>query len=247
MFPIKALVFTLTLLSVMPVSAWEVDDLLFMNEDTQTNPEEDANFQALKSSVKIQLEGSWCSKEKTDLLMDLVYMVRPKVCVEIGAFTGSSVLPVAVALQYIGQGKVYAIDSWSNEEAIRHLDMDDANRGWWNQIDMLSVRRSFDELMNAWNLSTVCTPIPQPSAIAFDMVSDIDFLHLDGNFSEEGSFHDIERYLTKVKQGGYILLSNVYHTVKNKQPKLKTFKFLLETCEFISETDKDNAVLFRKL
>lgn len=59
--------------------------------------------------------------------MDVVYTTRPGVCVEIGAFTGSSVLPVAATLKYLGAGKIFAIDAWSNEEAVRYLSPNDPN------------------------------------------------------------------------------------------------------------------------
>ena len=235
------------LFSACPLASWEMDDLLTMHDHSVSNPKEEAGFKELKAAVKEQLAGSWCSKEKTDLLMDVVYITRPAVCVEIGAFTGSSVLPVAAALQYLGKGKIYAIDAWSNEEAVRYLDLDDPNRNWWSTVDLQVVRTLFDSLIQQWNLKDVCIPICAPSSQAHNELPEIDFLHLDGNFSEEGSYQDIVQYLPKVKQGGYILLSNVYHTVKNKQPKFKAFAYLFETCEFVSDVDKDNTVLFRKL
>jgi hypothetical protein len=227
-------------------SSWQVDDFLSILEQTEPNPQKDMDFAKLKEKVKEQLQQSWCSPEKIDLLMDLIYIIQPRVCVEIGAFTGSSVLPVATALQHLGRGKIYAIDAWSNEEAVRYLAPNDPNRNWWSTVDMNAVRCSFDQLMNAWSLNDVCTPISKPSSLALPLIPEIDFLHLDGDFSEEGSLYDVKHYLEKVKPGGYVLLSNVYHTVNNKQPKLKTLSYLLETCEYTSDVDSDNTVLFRK-
>src|SRR3989344_2401302 len=76
----------------------------------------DTDFLSLKGRVMDTLRDSWCSKEKINLLMDLVYLTKPKVCVEVGAFTGSSVLPVAVTLRLLQSGEIYAIDAWSNQE-----------------------------------------------------------------------------------------------------------------------------------
>ncbi len=228
-------------------SFWQADDFLATLEQTEPNPQEDIDFVALKKRVKQQLQESWCSEEKIDLLMDLTYIIQPQVCAEIGAFTGSSVLPVAAALQYVGQGRTYAIDAWSNEEAIRYLSPDDPNRKWWSTVDMKRARTSFDQLMESWGLSDICIPIAKSSAQALPLIPEIDFLHLDGDFSEEGSFYDVKHYLAKVKAGGYILLSNAYHAVNSKQSKLKAFSHLFEICEYISNVDRDNTVLFRKV
>ena len=43
------------------------------------------------------------------------------------------------------------------------------------------------------------------SVQAISQVQRIDFLHLDGNFSEEGSTLDCRLYLPKVIPGGYVL------------------------------------------
>ena len=228
-------------------SSWQVDDFLSVREQTEPNPQMDADFATLKKKIKHRLQNSWCSEEKVDLLMDVAYIIQPQVCVEIGAFTGSSVLPVAATLQYLGRGKIYAIDAWSNEEAIRYLPPEDPNRKWWSTVDMNAVRHSFDHLMESLDLFDVCIPISKSSAVALPLIPEIDFLHLDGGFSEESSFYDAKHYLAKVKPRGYVLLSNVYHTVNNKQPKFKAFSYLFDTCEYISDVDRDNAVLFRKL
>jgi predicted O-methyltransferase YrrM len=226
---------------------WEVNDVLSNHDSIKTNPEKDPLFNLLKNKVKQSLKQSWCSEDKINLLMDLTYIIQAQVCVEIGAFSGSSVLPVAATLQYLNRGKIYAIDAWSNEDAIRYMDPDDPNRSWWASVDMRAVRRSFDNLITSWKLKNVCIPIAKTSALALYEIPEIDFLHIDGDLSEEGSLYDTEHYLKKVKRGGYILLSNVYHTVNNKQTKLKAVSLIFESCEFISETDRDNTALFRKL
>jgi len=61
----------------------------------------------------------WCSDEKAQAMMDLVFSEQPQVCVEIGVFGGSSVFPTAMALRRLGNGVIYAIDPWKTEEAIK--------------------------------------------------------------------------------------------------------------------------------
>lgn len=174
-------------------------------------------------------------------------MLRPQVCVEIGAFTGSSILPVAATLKYLNHGKVIAIDAWSNTEATNHLANDDPNKTWWSGVDMKKVYERFQNMITQWSLQPFCTVIQSTSAEAITKVDDIDFLHLDGNYSEISSVQDVKNYLPRVKKGGYILLSNLFVTVNNKQPKMRAFCILYEECELVCEIEKTNAVLFRKM
>lgn len=206
----------------------------------------DPKYLKLKSDVKKQLEVSWCSVEKIDLLMDLVLITHPKECVDIGAFTGSTVFPVAMALKYLKKGKIYAIDAWSNEEAIKNLDEDDPNRAWWATVDMSGVYKSFLKLINSWALGTYCIPLKLTSENAIQQVDNITFLHLDGDFSEQGSLNDVNLYLPKVKSGGYVLLSNLFILVKGNYSKIKSYCKILESCDMIYEIENENAILFRK-
>lgn len=206
-----------------------------------------ASYVELKAAVKDTLKGSWSSVEKIDLLMDLVQLIQPDVCVEIGAFSGSSILPVAATLRYNNAGIVYAIDAWSNAEAIRNLDDMDPNKGWWSEVDMKEANASFRNLIAQWSLENYCKEIYLPSQAALSCVPDqIDFLHLDGECSEIGALRDVQLYLPKVKRGGFILLSNFYHMIKREQPKVKSFCMLCESCDIVATIENDNAVLFQK-
>ncbi len=203
-------------------------------------------FQDLKVMVAQSLVNSWCTPEKVNLLMDVVLVTRPKVCVEIGAFSGSSVLPIAATLKYLQHGKIYAIDAWSNPEAIKYLDNDDPNKHWWANVNMNVAYDKFRGMINKWELTPYCFPIRNPSNKAVNQIGSIDFLHLDGDYSEKGALEDVQLFIPKVKTDGYILLSNLFTTVKGKQPKIKSFCKLLESCEIVAEIEQDNAILFRK-
>jgi len=201
----------------------------------------------LKEEVKESLKNSWCSDAKIDLLMDLTHRIRPSICVEVGAFVGSSVLPVAVTLKYLTIGKMYAVDAWSNQVAVKYLADDDANKKWWSELDLNNVQRTFEDMIASWGLENFCVEICQSSELAAEFIPDnIDFLHLDGDFSEMGSLRDVQVYVPKVRSGGYILLSNFYMMNKREQPKVKAFCLLCENCEVIATIEHDNTVLFQK-
>lgn len=225
---------------------WDPEDCLFDLEPSAFEVLNDSGFQELKGRVVEALKGSWCSEEKINLLMDLVCITQPDVCVEIGAFSGSSVLPVAATLKQLNRGKIYAIDAWSNRVTVKNLAEDDPNKLWWSKINMRSVRNIFNQMIETWGLSNVCTPIRKPSEKAIHQLSAIDFLHLDGDYSAIGSMQDVELYLPKVKSGGYILLSNLFIMVNNEQPKLNAFNALFECCEIVCEIENENAILFQK-
>ena len=200
----------------------------------------------LKNRIFQYLENSWCSKEKANFLVELIALTSPKVCVEIGTFTGATALPILATLQFCGQGKLYAIDAWSCKEAILGLPSSDANTEWWGTLDMIAVKARFYDMLKSWSLNTFCRVMPIPSKNAAKRISSIDFLHLDGNFSEEGSLIDSQLYVPKVKSGGYIVLSNVHIIVGGKPSKMKALIVLLDQCEVVCEVDGGQTLLFRK-
>lgn len=239
----KTLLCSLFLLtSSLTFASWDPEVI----EDVEYSSLQEKNYQKLKARVIEALKGSWCSEEKVNLLMDLTLLTKPQVCVEIGACTGSSVLPIATSLQYLKGGKVYAIDAWSNQIATQYWEDTDPNKAWWSTVDMKSIRGAFQNLINTWSLKKQCEEVAKPSDIAISELPEIDFLHLDGDYSEQGALKDVKLYLPKVKSGGYILLSNLFIMINGKQPKAKSFSALIDDCEFICEIERDNAILFRK-
>ena len=194
-----------------------------------------------------ELKNSWCSEEKINLIMDLILLSTPKTCVEVGVHRGASLLPIAATLKYLNGGVVFCVDAWSNMESVRHLKDDDLNKKWWSSVDMNDIYRSFKQLITKWSLKPFCIEIHKSSDQAIDEIpQEIDFLHLDGDYSEIGALQDVELYLPKVKKGGYILLSNLYIMVQREQPKIKAFCALSEHCTIVATIENDNAVLFQK-
>ncbi len=230
-------------------SEWDPQDLISesMIEGSHWNDLSHQKFQKLKNSVINALANRWCTKEKAELIMDLIVLERPKKCVEIGVFDGSSFLPIAATLKYLRKGKAYAIDPWSNYEATRFMDEWDPNREWWEKVDMKLVYKSYQKMLKSWKLESYCNILKETSESAADKVSEIDFLHMDGNYSHEISMADARNYLPKVKIGGYILFSNLFFSVNGDQPKMDAFFYLLDSCEIVCEIDNNNAVLLKKI
>ena len=239
----KALLCSLFLLTFSATFAdWDPEFI----ENADISILENTDYKNLKNKVLNATKGSWCSEEKTNLLMDLVLLEKPQVCVEIGACTGSSILPIGATLQFLKKGKVYAIDAWSNKVATQYWLDTDPNKVWWSTVDMKAIHKIYQDLIRSWGLKNFCKELSMSSENAISKLDTIDFLHLDGDYSEPGSLKDVELYLPKVKSGGYILLSNLFVMINGKQPKLKSFSALLDDYEIVCEIERDNAILFRK-
>jgi hypothetical protein len=203
-------------------------------------------FVKLEQKIVNILKTSWCSEEKARLILEHVVTHRPKICVEIGPFTGSSTLPLLAGLQYLNHGYAYVIDAWSNSEAIRWLPKEDPNAVWWGSLNMRAIKNQFIQTMDQWSLTPYFQVLHMSSQKAAAQIPGIDFLHLDGNFSEEGALLDTQLYLPKVVPNGHILISNVLIMIGNRPPKMKALWPLFEQCEIVCEIENGNAFLFRK-
>lgn len=238
--------FTVFFINVNVLNAeWQAEYLPLENEKTLevlNNPA----LSTLKNRVYGYIKNSWCSQEKAKLLLELIVITKPKVCVEIGAFTGSSTLPILAGLRYLKQGNAYIIDAWSSKEAIRGLPSTDPNNIWWGSLNMKDIKNQFDRMINTWFFHPFCQTLQMTSKEAVSRIPEIDFLHLDGNFSEEGALLDSELYVPKVVPGGYILLSNALIMIGNKPAKMKALWPIFDQCDIVCEIEQGNTLLFRK-
>ena len=114
-------------------------------------------------TVLPSLQG-WCSKEKALNFMELVLEVRPKVCVEIGVFGGSSLFPVASALKYLNEGIVIGIDPWDKLECIKNLTLkeDEKHLEWWGKVPMDSIHQSYYNMLRRYGLEKYVRTIKKP-------------------------------------------------------------------------------------
>lgn len=186
----------------------------------------------------------WCSSEKAFLMMDVIKENKCQNCVEIGVFSGVSLFPIAKALQYNGEGKVFAIDAWDISEATKGFSPSDPNYTWWSQLDFNCFYKQTLTIISKNELNKFCSIIKQPSQSAVHLFSDemIDFIHLDGNHNEEFAFQDIIEYFPKIKDGGYILLND-----PNWFSMKRSLVFLLERADLVSSfSPSATYFLFRK-
>lgn len=149
-------------------------------------------------------------------MRNLIWKVKPHVCVEIGVFAGKSLINTALALKENGHGIVYGIDPWRKEDALAGIAPNES-REYWDTIDLDAVH--YDCMRAIWQhgLEEYAVIIRSPSRYAcqiFDKLP-IDILYVDGGHSEEASTSDVLSYVPSVKDGGYIWMDDTnYDSLK---------------------------------
>jgi predicted O-methyltransferase YrrM len=186
----------------------------------------------------------WCSEEKARLMMDLIKQHKLMLCVELGVFSGKSLLPIAKAVQYNGQGHVHGIDAWNAEEAMQGVDVKDPKYSYWKKCDFHALYKGVLHLLQRHRLYSSCTLVRKSAKDALHKFSDrsIDFIHIDENCSEACALSDVASYFPKVKNDGYIVLSNAtWYSMRF------ALMYLLERADLLSEfTPTAEYYLFRK-
>ncbi len=188
------------------------------------------------------LEG-WCSKEKAQHFIDLVFQCKPQVCVELGVYCGASLYPVAAALKHLDEGVVIGIDAWDKLECVKYLDPieDEHHLAWWTKIDLSNCYVNLKKFIRRNGLDKSCVLLRKSSIKAVTDLGEIDILHIDGNPSEIIRTQEVLLYLPKVKTGGYIWFNDVLNI--NSQ---QAVELLLQSCDVIKLIDNGNCILFQK-
>ncbi len=192
-------------------------------------------MEVVMDQVKKILPGihGWCSVEKAEKLVEYITTNKAKLCVEIGVFGGSSLIPQAMALKAMEAGKVVGIDPWSVEAALEEMKQEE-NRTWWGgKIDLESIYQNCRSHVAYLGLNPFVQLVRDKAENVVDQFENesIDVLHIDGNHSEELSYKDATLYLPKVKKGGTIFFDDIWWTDGNPDPTTrKAILFLLERC-----------------
>jgi hypothetical protein len=160
----------------------------------------------------------WCTPEKATAMIESVLHLRPSFAVEIGVFAGRSLFAIGVALQTIGHGVVLGIEPWEPLPCAQGLPEDNSNRQWWSELDHHAIEKECYDVRAQLGLENHVLLCKSTSAIVFPSIqalskilgrSPIDFLHIDGNHSEEVSCQDVQGYLPLVRSGGQVWFDDV--------------------------------------
>lgn len=163
--------------------------------------------------------GEWCSAEKTTDLANLISEIGEGAKVaELGVFRGQSAFSIALAMKALKHehSELFAIDPWSHEACLEGVS-DELNNEWWKSINMNAVYKEFTGAIIVLEVDGFVETMRMKSEEAIGQIKGLlDMVHIDGNHSEEKSVLDVELWLPKVKQGGYIVMDDVNwpHTEK---------------------------------
>ena len=214
--------------------------------DSTTLPDEWKLYQDWALEEQKRFSG-WCPQEKAKRIMDVIYNNNSDVCVELGVFGGSSFFPIAATLAKKKQGTAYAIDPWLNNPCLEGYQegVDQKMFNYWGKIDLEKVMQKFINDMHRNDLEPFYKLIRLTSAEAILLFEDnsIDFLHIDGNHSEQASVADVMLWLPKVKSGGVICFDDAWW-----ESTQKAIKLLLKSCDLMKNISsaKGQYIFLRK-
>jgi alpha(1,3/1,4) fucosyltransferase len=198
-----------------------------------------------KQRIKVELPKipGWYDINRCEKLINFIYEKKPKLCVEIGAFAGSTTFQIAKTLEFLDSGFLYAVDAWDKDLGIKGIKDEEVAK-WWGNLNISKVKDLCEQLILNNNLSRYCELIHQTSKQAASSFQNetIDFLYIDGNSSGKGALEDVHSYFSKVKIGGHICIQNTDLKEKNK-----AISFLMKHCDWLKEESFGvNLLMFQK-
>lgn len=183
----------------------------------------------------------WCTDEKAEAIVNILRDIPNPVCVEIGVFGGRSAVPVLYSLKEAGH--LYAIDPWSNEEASRGYQPRDAE--YWSNIPLNQFEQVFRRAIKDADVEDKVTVLKQTSdkaAIPDDLA--IDYLHIDGQHTPQ-LIHDINKYASKVRVGGYCILDDVVNN--DNYWNIEYIREYIRSLGFYLITAVDKAIIYKRV
>jgi len=173
----------------------------------------------------------WLTPEVGAAMRNLIWKVKPEVCVEIGVFAGKSLINTALQLKENGHGIVYGIDPWRKDVAVQ-CSAPNENKDYWNTIDLDAVH--YDCMRAIWQHGLdrhVCIiRATSTQARKLFLQQNVDILYIDGGHSEESSSKDALMYLPSVFNGGHIWLDDTnYDSLK------KAIGIVEQQCQLVKD------------
>jgi cephalosporin hydroxylase len=170
----------------------------------------------------------WCTVEKARKIIELVGIMKPDLCVELGVYAGRSLLPLAVSAKHHNpNARVVGIDAWSKDASLEGENSKE-NDDWWSKIDynyFMSYTSDLLKLFQAQSITELWKARSVDVSHKFEDES-IDILHQDSNHSEKVSCDEVELYWNKVKKGGYWIFDDTnWETTKKAQDLLVGFGY----------------------
>jgi hypothetical protein len=195
-------------------------------------------YNDIDSWMTQNLDG-WSTKRKVAALVGAIMAIEPMVVVELGVWSGRSLIPMAMALKHLkSKGFVIGIDPWSGAASAE--GMEGEHKKWWAEAPHERIYKQFtDELVKTgvapW------TKIFRCKSDDWNIPPDlsIDLLHGDGNHGEFSSTFDVTHYAPRVRVGGFLYWDDKQWTSKAAS--------MIPTLGFIPLFDEDGGTMFQRV
>jgi len=161
------------------------------------------------SLVINKLEG-WCTESKANRIFDLIIETNSQFTVELGAFGGKSLIPMALAHKEKGSGFILGIDAWKADAAIS-AENAEANNEYWKRMDFKQIYRGCQKAIFENEVEDYCDTLRSRTDYASFIFADntIDVLHEDSSHNTETIITELKHWIPKVKIGGYWIADDV--------------------------------------
>lgn len=159
--------------------------------------------------------GGGCSVSKAFVIASLIREYDLKTTVDIGVYRGRSLFPQALAHRRFTGGIVYGVDPWSAAEARENdnEELKEAIERFVDRADFHAIYREVESLRSKLGYEDYCALVRKTSTDAADEFKGagikFDLVHVDGNHDTARVVEDVESYLPRLRDGGYIILDDV--------------------------------------
>lgn len=198
-----------------------------------------------QDDIREQLKSmsGWCDPLKGIALANFVISEKCNTCLEIGVFSGKSLISMAFGLRELGRGTVHGIDAWEIPECVVDVDAKDAE--WWSKnVDLPAIYEECIGHIHNTGLGRYVTLHRVSSLTAAKYLDGpFDLLHIDGCHSEWSSTSDVTLWLPRLRSGGILFMDDV------NWPSTQTaIRFARKFCDEIrTETTPESVfAIFRK-
>jgi predicted O-methyltransferase YrrM len=191
------------------------------------------DFQSYKNDVlsKQKNFSFWSLPQKANLIMEFMERTKPRVCVEIGTFTGAMTFPMAKTLSFNRQGMLYSIDTLNYKADETKKSLYNLFANYWHTMDVdgdliyldLFARQLSENLKDYLSILRMDS---EKASLIFPSES-IDFIYFDGDISADKALSDIQTYFPKIKKNGAIWLNR-----SDLESKHKAVEFLMNNARF---------------
>jgi hypothetical protein len=209
-----------------------------------------AEIERLLDEIPITAGGG-CSVRKAYTMAWLIRRYELRCTLDIGVYRGRSLFPQALAHRRCGGGVAYGIDPWSATAAEQHdtPQLRELLEKFVRETDFDALYDEVVAFRKRWGLEDHCVLVRETSQAAVERFERenlrFGLIHIDGNHDTEIVVRDVELYLPRLDEGGFLVLDDVsWESVRPAYDLVADS--LARVHEHVDERTGDDYAVFRK-